>query len=44
LMRKTLRFRIGRMEDRGFEQDEGAEHGATRGFDVISISMDECSK
>jgi hypothetical protein len=31
--------RIGWMEDRGFEQDEGAERGATRRFDVVSISM-----
>jgi hypothetical protein len=27
------------MEDRGFEQDEGAERGATRCFDFVSISM-----
>jgi hypothetical protein len=30
---------ISWMEDRGFEQDEGAERGATRCFDVVSISM-----
>jgi hypothetical protein len=27
------------MEDRGFEQDEGAECRATTDFDVVSISM-----
>jgi hypothetical protein len=27
------------MEDRGCEQDEGAERGATRRVDVVSISM-----
>jgi hypothetical protein len=31
--------RISWMGNRGLEQDEGAEHEATRGFDVVSISM-----
>jgi hypothetical protein len=32
------------MEARGFEKDEGAERGATRRFDVVSISMNVESK
>jgi hypothetical protein len=36
--------RTGWMEDRGFEQDEGAERGATRRVDVVSISMNVESK
>jgi hypothetical protein len=31
--------KIGWTEDRDFEQDKGAECGATRGFEVASISM-----